>query len=101
MFPVKMIISGKEVILNTSFIVLDNEEIKLESAVIPGSPASVLPFIILIKFLPGDETANSATLNWETNKERNELKLNFIGWKNTLGTSLTVPQKIGQIGGKD
>lgn len=82
-------IGNREIIFDHTFIIPKGEEASMD-VVIKDTPIKVIIF-----FDPQDIPVEKRTVSWEF--KNSELRITFLGWKHSLGTSLLKPGKLGVI----
>lgn len=80
----------KQIVFNQTFLLRDNETAQIHFDVAPGSAVNST-----IKF---DPVGSDGAVRWAAAAD-GTLTIECTGWTNTLGTSLTKPAKVGDVGG--
>ncbi len=84
-----MFIAGREVLLSESLLIADNEE-ALINTTLGGQPLT-----LRIRFVTTGE--KKSRFQWDTSTP-GTIKFTIYDWENPLGTTLTEPVRLGEIG---
>ena len=84
--------SDKEVVLDESFLIADNEEVQIDKTV------DGVPLRIRIRFVENDQTHRNA-VEWSFEPD-NTIRFTFYGWIVSVGTATGPATHIGTLNNK-
>jgi len=85
-------IGDKEVVMTQTMVIPDGETAFFDFSI------NSEPIQISIVFETNNVPDSERKINWKL--EDGILRMTFIGWRNSLGTSLIHPAKIGELNGQ-
>ena len=89
-----LLVNGRELLLRESFLIKDNEEVEIKTE-FGGQPLK-----LTIRFVKsGSPVQTKPRIDWDTSTP-GTIKFTATDWGNPVGTAVSEPIRLGEIGGK-